>query len=73
MTTIDAVPGFSSLPTRAQTGYRELDRRARIETAGSAGPLNSLQIQSREAGNMGGQVVAAAVTVVSRSRVGKAA
>lgn len=43
--------------------------------AGPAGPLNKLQIQTKEAGKMGGQVVVVAVTVtaVSRSRVGKAA
>jgi hypothetical protein len=42
-----------------------------IVMAGPAAPLDRLQIQSKEAGKMGGQVVAVAVTAVSRFRVGK--
>lgn len=41
--------------------------------AGPAGPLDRLQNQSKEAGKMGGQVVAVAVMEVSWFRVGKAA
>jgi hypothetical protein len=40
--------------------------------AGPAGPLDKLHNQSKGAGKMGGQAVAAAVTAVSRFRLRKA-
>lgn len=60
-------------PAKAEIGYRGVDRGGEVLMAGSAGPLNRLQVRTKEAGKVSGQVVVVAVTLVSRSRVGKAA